>query len=234
MKNKPCAFCGSTEKDNPRTKGHVVQKSMYPEVGFETVRRITVPECARCSAIWQDAEDHFRSVMALAAADHNEHADAQWDGPISRAHRRAEDGRQRMGELLKWVVERDTPEGKEYVLHPADIEKVLLVVRKMVRGLCHYHGLTTQVADHQMLAMQYEHSPPPGAEAVEYNHVPGVFRYSYFHQHLEPGTIHVSWLLTFYERISFIGLVSAERIMTRSCKNLKATTGDVPRPGRPR
>ena len=45
IKNEPCAFCGSVEKDNPRTKGHVLQKSMYPEVGFENVRRITVPEC---------------------------------------------------------------------------------------------------------------------------------------------------------------------------------------------
>lgn len=213
MKNKPCAYCGSTEKDNPRTKGHVLQKSMYPEVNCEAVQRITVPECGRCKAIWQDAEDHFRSVIALAAADLNKHADAQWDGPISRAHRREEDGLQRQAELLKWVVANETPEGKEYVLHLAQIDKVLLVVRKMVRGLCRHHALATQVADHQVLAMQYEDSPPPGAEAVEYNHVPGVFRYSYFHQHLERDAIHVSWLLTFYERVSFIGLVSASRII---------------------
>src|SRR6266496_3089312 len=51
MKNKPCAFCGSVEKDNPRTKGHVLQKSMYPEAGPESIRRITVPECVRCKAI---------------------------------------------------------------------------------------------------------------------------------------------------------------------------------------
>jgi len=172
--------------------------------------------------------------MVLAAADDNEYATAQWDGPISRAHRRPEDGWQRMGELLKWVVERDTPEGKEYVLHPADIEKVLLVARKMVRGLCHYHGLTTQVADHQVLAMQYDHSPPPGAEAVEYNHVPGVFRYSYFHQHLEPNAIHVSWLLTFYERISFIGLVSARRITPRSGAKPNVSTRGPAGLGRPR
>ena len=152
-------------------------------------------------------------------------------GPRPQASRRWPTGD---WENLKWVAERDTPEGKEYVLHPADIEKVLLVVRKMVRGLCHYHGLTTQVADHQVLAMQYEHSTPPGAAAVEFNHVPGVFRYSYFHQHLEPDTIHVSWLLTFYDRISFIGFVSARRIIPRLGEKLKATTGDVPGPGRAR
>jgi hypothetical protein len=86
-------------------------------------------------------------------------------------------------------------------------------VRKMVRGLCHYHGIASQVADHQVLAMQYEHSPPPDAEAVECNHVPGVFRYSYFRHHLVHDTVHVSWLLTFYERVSFIRFVSARRII---------------------
>jgi hypothetical protein len=68
----------------------------------------------------------------------------------------------------------------------AQIDKALLVVRKMVRGLCHYRGTATQVANHQVLAMQFEHSPPPDAEVVEYNHIPGVVRYSYFHHH--PGT----------------------------------------------
>jgi hypothetical protein len=47
MKNKPFAFCGSTGADNPRTKWHVLQKSMYPEVGAESIQRITVPECGQ-------------------------------------------------------------------------------------------------------------------------------------------------------------------------------------------
>jgi hypothetical protein len=77
MKNKPCAFCGSTENDNPRTKGHVLQDSMYPESGFEKVQRITVPECKRCGEIWKDAEDNFRSLMVLCASEGNDHAAAQ-------------------------------------------------------------------------------------------------------------------------------------------------------------
>lgn len=147
IKNEPCAFCGSVERDNPRTKGHVLQKSMYPEVGFEKVRRITVPECKKCSATWQHAEDQFRSVMVLAADD-NEYAEARWTGPIRRAHARELDGKERQRELLKWVVSKQTPTGTEHVLHLAGIEEVLLVIRKMVRGLCHHHKLGTQVADH--------------------------------------------------------------------------------------
>ena len=87
----------------------------------------------------------------------------------------------------------------------AGIAEVLLVIRKMVRGLCHHHKLGTQVADHQVLAMQFENSPPEGATATVFNDVPGVFRYSHFHEHFMEDMIHSSWLLTFYERVSFIG-----------------------------
>lgn len=213
MKNKPCAFCGSTEKDNPRTKGHILQKSMYPEVGAESIQRITVPECVRCSAIWKDAEDNFRSLMVLCAAEGNQHAAAKWEGPIRRAHVRETDGRQRTHELLKWVVKKQTPESEESKLYPGSIENIHIVVRKMVRGLCHWHKLGTQVKDHHVLVLgQYENHPPADAQAVEFNHVSGVFRYSYFHRHLEADVFHVTWLLTFYEAVSFISLVSAPRV----------------------
>jgi hypothetical protein len=213
MKNKPCVFCGSVEMDNPRTKGHVLQKSMYPETGAEGVTRIVLPECLRCKAIWQNAEDNFRSLMVLAAADDNHHAEALWNGPIRRAHGRELDGKQRKRDLFKWTVTKKTPEGETHTLYLANIENVHLVIRKMVRGLCHHHGLGTQVKDHQVLVMgQYLNEPPDGAEAVAFNHVPGVFRYSFFHRHLQPDVFHVTWLLTFYEKVSFISLVSAPRV----------------------
>jgi hypothetical protein len=35
---------------------------------------------------------------------------------------------------------------------------------------------------------------------------------SYFHRHLEADVFNVTWLLTFYEAVSFISLVSASRV----------------------
>jgi hypothetical protein len=132
---------------------------------------------------------------------------------ISRAHGREEDGEQRKRDLLKWVVTKKTMEGETTTLYLANIENVHLVIRKMVRGLCHHHKLGTQVKDHQVLVIgQYKNGPPDGADAVDFNHVPGVFRYSYFHLHLEPDVFHVTWLLTFYEKVSFISFVSAPRV----------------------
>lgn len=215
IKNQACAYCGSREADNPRTKGHVLQKSMYPDTGAENINRITVPECVRCKAIWQNAEDNFRSLMVLASADHNEHAEAQWQGPISRAHGRPEDGQQRIHDLLKWTVTN----GETATLYLANIENVELVIRKMVRGLCHHHKLGTQITDNQVLVLgQYENKPPADAEVVEFNHIPGVFRYSYFYLYVRPESFHVTWLLTFYERVSFMSAVSARRAKAFSQK----------------
>jgi hypothetical protein len=151
--------------------------------------------------------------MVMCATEGSQHATAQWEGPIRRAHGLEKGGTQRMRDLLKWVVTQKTPHGEETKLYPVSIENIHIVVRKMVRGLCHWHKLGTQVKDHQVLVVgQYENQLPADAQAVEFNHVPGVFRYSYFHRHIEADVFHVTWLLTFYEALSFISLVSAPRV----------------------
>lgn len=64
--------------------------------------------------------------------------------------------------------------------------------------------------------MQFENSPPEWATATVFNYVPGMFRYAHFHEHFMEDMIHSSWLLTFYERVSFIGLVSKYRVVPAS------------------
>lgn len=151
--------------------------------------------------------------MVLCAPDDNQHAAEKWNGPIRDAHGREMDGKKRMRELLKWIVKQETPDGEVAKLFPGSIENVHIIVRKMVRGLCHWHNLGTQVKDHQVLSLgQFENQPPADAKAVEFNHLPGVFRYSFFHRHLEEETFHVTWLLTFYEQVSFISFVTAPRV----------------------
>ena len=49
-------------------------------------------------------------------------------------------------------------------------------------------------------------------KAVEFNHLPNVFRYAYLNRRLEPDTFHVTWFLCFYEIVGFIVLVSAPRV----------------------
>jgi hypothetical protein len=82
----------------------------------------------------------------------------------------------------------------------------------MVRGLCHHHGLATQVPDRAVLPHLFPNSPPEDVKSVvEFGYLPGVFRYSYFSVHQQPQRIHLHFLLTFYERVSFLGMVSTKR-----------------------
>lgn len=212
MKNKPCAYCGSKAEDNPQTKGHVLQRSLFPEKGFEFVQRITVPECMNCKAIWQDAEDEFRSFMVLGAEGDNDHANEQWDGPVNRSFQRKEDGIQRMEAVLRYLAPRQTSSGEGPRLFPHRSKNVHLVVKKMVRGLCHHHGLATQVPDCAVLSGPFPNSPPAHVKSVvKFDYLPGVFRYSYFSVLKQPQRIYLHFLLTFYERVSFLGMVSTKR-----------------------
>ena len=211
MRNQPCAYCGDKCSSNPRTKGHVLQKSLFPKSGFEKVQRITVPECISCKAIWEDSEDEFRSFIALAAADVSSFAEQQWDGPISRAHNRKEDGAQRMQGILSRIIEKQTSNGVEPRLMPHLSEKVNLTVRKMVRGLCHHHGLATNVQDHQVLTGMHPNEPVSRSKRVVFDYLPGVFRYQYYALHRNNQSVHIHWLLTFYDHVSFLGMVSTKR-----------------------
>jgi hypothetical protein len=65
MKHRPCAYCGTMEFQ--REKGHVVPDCVYPPSLDPRVQRITVPECSRCKAIWQDAETQFRNIMMIVS-----------------------------------------------------------------------------------------------------------------------------------------------------------------------
>lgn len=195
---------------------------MYPEHGFESVQRITVPECIACKAIWQDAEDDFRSFMVFAAPSSNEYSKDQWNGPISRAHQRDEDGLQRMESILQCLHPSMSSAEREVRFFPHLNDKIYLVVRKMVRGLCHHHGFATAMPDKAVIAGLFPNSPPEGAEPVSFDFMPGVFRYSYFYLHQQPRRLHMHWLLTFYEQISFLGIVSTTRNLEWEASRSKA------------
>ncbi len=55
-----------------------------------------------------------------------------------------------------------------------------------------------------------------GVEGEGADGIPGVFRYAHIHEHFMEDMIHSSRLLTFYERVSFIGMVSKYRVVPAS------------------
>src|SRR6266478_6497891 len=131
-----CAYCGVSGIKFERE--HVVPSCLYPasKTGSK-VQRITVPACPTCNRSWADDEAHFRTVVVLASEPNQASRDVWLKAQRSFGQ---VDGQRRLRDLAKLLepVEIDgTPRLKVY---PGKDERVLRVVRKIVRGLSYYHG----------------------------------------------------------------------------------------------
>jgi hypothetical protein len=96
---------------------------------------------------------------------------------------------------------------RRWIIYPGRDERVLRVVRKIVRGLSFFHGLGKVVSDDQVWAdvMKFK-IPDEFVDSIEFQHrEPDIFQY-WFETYSE-GELRAVWLLNFYERTSFIAAV---------------------------
>lgn len=205
MKHRHCAYCGSNE--SARERGHVIPDCMYPLALDGRIQRRTVPECQKCKGIWQDAEAHFRNMIAISGAP-NDLVLEQWSGPIKRSFGKPS-GPKWLDELRSQMVPVETHDGPRHAVYPAKDKKVMLVVRKIIRGLCHYHKLGTSIEDSRVWAdvMHYE-IPPAFREEMTWHDLDGqfcVYGYSLLNDH--EFNIHSAWSLTFYGNREFFAVV---------------------------
>jgi hypothetical protein len=85
------------------------------------------------------------------------------------------------------------------------------VIRKIIRGLCHYHNVLSPVMDTQVWAdvLKYVIQQEFLDEMPIHHREQNIVEYRY--QVLNEKGIHSAWLLTFFERRTFIGTVSIRR-----------------------
>ena len=143
MGDRICAYCGGVAT----TVDHVVPGCLYPpSKATSKVQRITVPACESCNKSWVDDEPHFRSVLLLAG-DATPVVRELWEGKTRRSFQQPDGERRRrdLAELLR-------PEGERHKIFPADDPRFMRVLRKVIRGLSHHHGLLTPVSDEQVWA----------------------------------------------------------------------------------
>jgi hypothetical protein len=198
-----CAYCGS---EAATTVDHVVPRSLYPaSKSASRIQRITVPACKSCNNGWSDDEAHFRSVILLCG-EKNPVVHELWEGKTRRALAEA-DGRKRALDLAIQLVPIKTPDGDRHMIYPAKDERVTRVVRKIVRGLCHRHNLTSPVLDAQVLVDVHRFAIPPKFldEMTRGNTDEDVLKYQF--GLIEDRDIHSGWLLTFYGRTAFLCIV---------------------------
>ena len=93
-------------------------------------------------------------------------------------------------------------------VYPGQDERVVRIVKKAIRGLCHYHHVLSPVREKRVWVDVHKY-PIPGAFLSEmaYEHrEQDIAEYRY--QVLHESGIHSAWIITFFQRIAFIGIVS--------------------------
>jgi hypothetical protein len=96
---------------------------------------------------------------------------------------------------------------ERHMIYPGEDPRVMRVVKKIIRGLCWHHDLPSPVADSQVWADVLKYVVPQEfldempihhreKDIVEYRYLPLTYE-----------DMHSLWLLTFFEKRTFIGVV---------------------------
>jgi hypothetical protein len=207
IKKQPCAYCAT--KHFPREVGHVIPDCMYPTNMDPKIQRRTVPECIQCKTIWQDAENQFRNLTVIPSYDKAPPAIEQWRGPIRRSFKK-DSGERWFNDIVEQLVPVQTDDGIQVMLFPSEDSRVNLVVRKIVRGLCHYHKLGTAIADRRVVVDSHRETIPPGfyARFVEFDLGEDFCQYAFCDMRTDACKFHSVWVFCFYGHCKFVGFVS--------------------------
>ena len=92
------------------------------------------------------------------------------------------------------------------VVYPARDERVMRVIRKIIRGLCHHHQIDSAVSDDRVWADVLKYQIPEELfDSVSLKHCePDIVEYWYEFYDADGSSV---WFLRFFERCSFVARV---------------------------
>ena len=199
-----CSYCGerlATDKE------HVFPRCLYPDSkAGSKVQRMTIPSCNNCNKGWSDDEVHFRNVLSLAG-EPNEARNELWQTAISRSFKKR-DGAHRVRDLIEIMRPFEMDGRPRHKVYPGEDERVIRIVKKIIHGLCHFHNIMSAVSEKRIWVdvLKY-HVPEQFLSEMKYEHREkeiAEYRYTV----LQEYGIHSAWVITFFQRITFIGIVS--------------------------
>lgn len=214
---RKCTYCGAAGV--PLERGHVVPKSLYPDSRRTSdLQLITVPECPACNRGWSDDEAYFRGVLLLAG-EPNEPIRELWETKLRRSLDE-NDGPRRATELVERFVSVTVDGNERQVIYPGRDERVIRIIKKIIRGLSHHHRVEDGIDDARIFAdvLRYQVPDDLWGEGTFYNHESDIFRY-WFKKCDDENEKELSsvWILTFFDRRDFIAVVDrADRPTVRS------------------
>ena len=205
QKNKLCAYCGKRlATDNE----HVFPRNLYPaSKSGSQIQRLTIPSCNECNNGWSDDEVQFRNVLALAG-EPNKPRRELWETTIGRSFRK-EDGIRRVQNLVEILHPVKIEGNNRHMVYPGKDIRVLRIVKKIIRGLCHYHGVKmSAVSEKRVWADIFQYQIPEEllSEMIYENREQDIVEYRY--QIIREKGIDSAWFLTFFQRVTFLSIVS--------------------------
>lgn len=205
MKETRCAYCGIVI-DNYQ-KEHAIPKCLYPYSKAKSkVQRITIPSCHTCNNGFSDDEVHFRNIL-LIAGEPNDAVKELWETTMHRSFYQV-DGQKRAHDLFLQMKPIQITGNNRYMIYPGKDQRVIRVIRKIVRGLAFYHNILTPISEKRIWVdvMQYT-VPQEYLKMMMYQHREKDICEYRFHV-LQENDIHSVWIITFFERCTFVALIS--------------------------
>ena len=212
MKKVFCAYCGKLVSKPERE--HVFPRCLYPpSKGNSKIQRLTIPACGECKRGWSEDEAHFRNMLVLAGEHPNNVRKELWKSTVLRSFTEL-DGFRRRQDLITRLKTIKLADKENLMIFPGEDERVMRVIRKVIRGLCYYHKLMSPVSDDQVWAdiLKYK-IPPELLNQLDCHHrEQDIVEYRY--QIMNEDGFNSAWYITFFERVTFIGLVSTEHFVS--------------------
>lgn len=208
-KKKKCAYCGVAGVH--LTRDHVVPRGLYPpEWEAGKIQVITVPACVSCNNEFSSDEPHFRTMLLLAG-EPNDQVRKLWEAKAAPSFYNSfykMDGEKRVRALFDQIRPAFVEGQRRFKIYPANDQAVLRIIKKVVRGLSHYHDLESAVQESRVWADVLRFPIQGGFEDLYHHRDPRIFLY--FFDYCNDGEISSVWQLTFFENKKFIATVSAE------------------------
>jgi hypothetical protein len=206
--NTRCAYCG--EPSDKRDKEHVFPRCLYPPSKYKSkLQRLTIPACNKCNNSWANDEAHFRNILVTSGDPSTPERNELFDEKVIPSFDKV-DGQKRLQDLLQQMKPIMVEGGTRHKLFPGNDQRVIRVVKKIIRGLSYYHELGWPISDERVFADILKYPLPDGVEEQmeNYHRDPDIVQYRF--SIINQDDIYSAWIITFYKKVNFIGIVTSE------------------------
>lgn len=119
------------------------------------------------------------------------------------------DGLRRINDLVERFVPATVDGEHRNMIYPGEDPRVIRIIKKIVRGLSHYHGVEDEVDDARIRADVLRYSVPDDLWSTGTFCKSGsdVFRYWFKSFDVDDKELSSLWILTFFDRRVFIAVV---------------------------